>query len=74
MLVPARIDDALTRLKSLFLELPRLAFSAEQASSRTRIDEETCLMLLLALWDRRFLEQAPNGAFSLRVDETLPEV
>lgn len=39
-----------------------------------RIDEETCLMLLLALADTGFLERAPNGAFFLRVDDCLPEL
>lgn len=51
MLCPTRIDDALKRLKSLFLEVPGLSFSAEQACRMTRIDQETCLMLLLALLD-----------------------
>jgi hypothetical protein len=74
MLCPTRIDDALKRLKSLFLEVPKLSFSAEQACRMTRIDQETCLMLLLALLDTRFLERAPSGAFFLRVDECLPEV
>ena len=74
MLGPTRVDDALTHLKSLFLEVPRLSFSAEQACRVIRIDEETCLMLLLALLDTRFLERAPNGAFFLRVDECPPEL
>jgi hypothetical protein len=74
MLGPARIDDALKCLKSLFLEVPRASFSAEHVCRITRIDHETCLMLLLALLDTRFLERGPNGAFSLRVDECLPEV
>ena len=74
MLGPTRINDALTHLKSLFLEGPRLSFSAEQACRMSGIDEETGLMLLLALLDARFLERAPNGAFVLRVDERLPEL
>ena len=74
MLGPTRIEDALTHLKSLFLEVPRLSFSADQACRMIRIDEETCLMLLLALLDTRFLERAPNGAFFLRVDGCLPEL
>jgi hypothetical protein len=74
MLGPTRIDDALAHLKSLFLEVPRLSCSAEQASRMIRIDEETCLMLLLALLDTRFLERAADGAFFLRVDACLPEL
>jgi hypothetical protein len=74
MLGRTPIEDALTHLKSLFLEVPRLSFSAEQACRMIRTDEETCLMLLLALLDTRFLERAPNGAFFLRVDECLPEL
>ena len=74
MLGNTRIDDALNRLKSLFLEVPRLSLSAEQAGRMTRIDEATCQMLLLALLDTRFLDRAPNGTFILRVDERLPEV
>ena len=74
MLGPTRIDGALQHLKSLFLEVPRLSFSAEQAGRMIRIDEETCLMLLLALADTGFLDRAPNGAFFLRVDECLPEL
>jgi hypothetical protein len=74
MLGSRRVDDALQHLKSLFLEVPGLSFSAEQACRMIRIDEETGLMLLLALVDTRFLERAPNGAFLLRVDECLPEL
>ena len=74
MVEPTRIEDALTHLKDLFLEAPRLSFSTEQASRLTGIDEETCLLLLLALLDRRFLERARHGAFVLRVDERVPEV
>jgi hypothetical protein len=51
-----------------------MSFSAEHACRITRIDQETCLMLLLALLDSRFLERAPDGAFLLRVDENPPEV
>ena len=74
MLGPTRIEDALKHLKSLFLEVPLLSVSAEQACRMIRIDEDTCLMLLLALLDTRFLERAPNGAFFRRVDERLPEL
>jgi hypothetical protein len=65
-----RIDSALARLKGLFLEMPATTLSIEQARSLTRLDEITCLALLLALEQGGFLRRSGAGQFLLRVDST----
>ena len=50
-----RVDEALTRLKGLFLEMPETVLTVEGACDLTRLDAGTCLTLLLALEQARFL-------------------
>ena len=70
MLTSTRIDDALFRLKGLFLEAPRTALSIHEASAVAKLDETTCRLLLLALVEVRFLRRSPAGGFTLRGDDS----
>jgi hypothetical protein len=49
MVTAARVDEALSRLKGLFLEVHSAELSVEHARELTGLDEGTCLALLLAL-------------------------
>jgi DNA-binding IclR family transcriptional regulator len=71
MLTSTRIDDALSRLKGLFLEVPGTELSVEQACEVARLDEETCHLLLLALVEARFLSRSRAGDFLLRTGQCL---
>jgi hypothetical protein len=68
MVASTRVDDALSRLKGRFLEVPATALSIEQARLLTGLDEATCLALLLALEQGRFLRRSGAGQFLLRAD------
>jgi hypothetical protein len=65
-----RVDDALARLKGLFLEMPHTALSIDQARRPTGLDAPTCLALLIALEQGRFLRRSEAGQFLLRSDST----
>jgi hypothetical protein len=67
-LASASVDGALSRLKGRYLELPSTALSIEQARRLTGLDEPTCLALLLALEEGRFLRRSAAGQFLLRAD------
>jgi DNA-binding IclR family transcriptional regulator len=66
MVTSERVDEALSRLKGLFLEVPDTVLSVKRASELTKLDEPTCLALLLALKQARFLSRSRVGDFSLR--------
>jgi hypothetical protein len=61
-----RIDSAAARLKGLFLEMPATTLSVEQARRLTRLDQITCLALLIALAQSGFLGRNGTGRFLLR--------
>jgi hypothetical protein len=63
-----RIDDALSTLKGVFLEVPSVVLSVNHASRLTGLDEQTCLALLLALEQAKFLWRSRSGRFLLRAD------
>jgi DNA-binding IclR family transcriptional regulator len=65
MVASARVDEALARLKGLFLEMPGTVLSVEGARDLTGLDAATCLSLLLALEQARFLCRTPAGHFLL---------
>jgi DNA-binding IclR family transcriptional regulator len=65
MVTSARVDEALARLKGLFLEVPTTMLSVEGACDLTELDAATCLSLLLALEQARFLCRTPAGQFLL---------
>jgi DNA-binding IclR family transcriptional regulator len=60
----------LSRLKGRFLEIPGATLSVEQACRLTGLDDGTCLALLLALEQARFLRRSDAGQFLLRADCT----
>ena len=68
MIAPVRIDNALCTLKGVFLEGPRLELNIQQACELTGLDSQTCLVLLQALEQARFLWQPDSGRFVLRPD------
>jgi hypothetical protein len=73
MIAPTRIDDAVCTLKGIFLEVPRLELTVEQACALTGLDRPTCRVLLKALEQARFLWQPDHGRFVLRPDWTTIE-
>jgi hypothetical protein len=68
MIASVKIDDALCTLEGVFLEVPRLELNIDQASELTGLDHPTCLVLLQALEQARFLWQPEAGRFVLRPD------
>jgi hypothetical protein len=68
MIAPVRIDNALGMLKGIFLEVPCLELTIEQACALTELDSRTCAVLLHALEQARFLWQPESGRFVLRPD------
>jgi hypothetical protein len=68
LVTSTRVDKALSRLKGLFIEVPSTALSVDQARRLTRLDETTCLALLLALEQAHFLRRSRAGQFLLRSD------
>ena len=63
-----RIDEALSTLKGVFLDVPSVVLSVNHASRLTGLDEQTCLALLLALEQAKFLWRSHTGRFRLRAD------
>jgi hypothetical protein len=73
MIAPVRIDNALGVLRGIFLEVPRLELTIEQACVLTELDIQTCAVLLQALEQAKFLWQPETGRFVLRPDWTTTE-
>jgi hypothetical protein len=73
MMASMKIDAALARLKGVFLEIPGGMLDLRHACQLTGLDGETCLALLLALEQARFLRRSRCGDFSLRADWVGPE-
>ena len=67
MVASAKVDEALARLKGLFLEVPSTVLSVKGACDLTELDASTCLSLLLALEQARFLCRNRAGHFLLSV-------
>ena len=65
MISTQRIDDALFRLKGLFLSTPGVTFTVDQACEHTRVDRFTCLALFSALERSRFLRRSVIDTFAL---------
>jgi hypothetical protein len=66
MLTSPRIDNALLRLRGMFLENPDKPLSFDDVYLRSEIDEITCEALLLALEASRFLDRASPGHYRVR--------
>jgi hypothetical protein len=65
VMTSVRVDEALSRLKGLFLEVPTTALNIEQACRLTGLDDTTCLALMLALEQGHFLRRSRAGHFQL---------
>ena len=73
MIASVRIDVALGVLRGIFLEVPRLELTIEQACALTELDSRTCTVLLQVLEQAKFLWQPESGRFVLRPDWTTTE-
>ena len=58
------IDDALTRVKGEYLEMPGLRLTPRQAQRLWGFEPEVCQALLGALVDAKFLQRTRDGAFT----------
>jgi hypothetical protein len=74
MVTYGRVDEALSRLKGRFLEVPTTCLSVQHASRLTGLDDATCLALLLALERGKFLRRTRAGDFLLYATATRDEL
>ena len=58
------VDQAVKRLKSMFVEDPGTRLSLPEASRLSGLDEMTCDVILKTLEDARFLRRRPDGLFT----------
>jgi hypothetical protein len=70
MVGTARVEAAVQQLKSVFLEIPGTQLTLVQAIRLTGLEPDTCLVVLGALEDARFLRQRSNGSFVQRSAES----
>lgn len=64
-----RVEEALQRLKGVFLELPGTQLTIVEASRLTGVDQDLCRVILGALEDARFVRCGQNGVFVHRGSE-----
>jgi hypothetical protein len=67
-----RVEEAVQKLKGVFLEIPGTQLSLIDASRLSGLERNTCRMILEALEDVRFLRRAPNGLFVRRDTQSPP--
>lgn len=67
----ARVEEALRRIKSEFVEMPGLRLTATQAQRLWGLESEFCDAILGALVDARFLLKTGDGTF-VRADHGSP--
>ena len=67
-----RVEEAVQKLKGVFLEIPSTQLSLVDASRLSGLERNTCRMILEALEDVRFLRRAPNGLFVRREGQSSP--
>jgi hypothetical protein len=67
----ARVEEALRRVKSEFVEMPGLRLTSAQAQRLWGLDAEFCEAILGALVDAKFLLRTGDGVF-VRVDPGAP--
>jgi len=65
-----RVEEAVQKLKGVFLEMPGTQLSLIDASRLSGLERNTCRMILEALEDVRFLRRAPNGLFVRRESQS----
>lgn len=57
------IQEVVRRIRGEFLEMPGLRLTSDQARRLWRLDETSCVAILGALVDARFLSKTRDGAF-----------
>lgn len=67
----ARVEEALLRIKSEFVEMPGLRLTSPQAQRLWGLDAEFCESILSALVDAKFLLRTSDGVF-VRIDPGAP--
>jgi hypothetical protein len=66
MQATTRIVVALERFKGLFLEIPNMKLSLQEATQISGLEPSVCRQLLAALVDVRFLSLGPDGVYRRR--------
>ncbi len=61
--VETPLRELLQRIRGEYLEMPGLRLTAEQATRLWSLDFDTCLSLLEALVDSRFLARTDDGQY-----------
>jgi hypothetical protein len=69
-MIAIRVDDAVQRLKGVFLEIPGTELTPSDASRLTGLESEVCRVILDALEDARFVRRRQNGVFVQRSPES----
>jgi hypothetical protein len=64
-------EEALRRVQGEFMEMPGLRLTEPQARRLWGLDEASCVLLLNALVDAKFLFRTHNGSF-MRVETATP--
>jgi len=64
-------DEVLRRVQGEFMEMPGLRLTEAQARRLWGLDEASCVALLGALVDEKFLFRTNSGAF-MRVEHAVP--
>lgn len=67
----ARVEEALRRIKSEFVEMPGLRLTGPQAQRLWGLEPDFCDAILGALVDARFLLRTGDGTY-VRIDPSAP--
>jgi hypothetical protein len=71
--VPNRFQDQLVRrIQGEYLEMPGLRLTREQAQRLWALDDETCVTILNALVEHRFLVRGSDGRYRRITDGNEP--
>ena len=70
-MAPKPVDEVLRRVQGEFMEMPGLRLTEAQACRLWGLDEASCVALLSALVDAKFLVRTTSGAF-MRVEHAVP--
>ena len=60
---PMRIDEAVQRLRGVFLEIPGTQLSLTEAAVMSGLDRSVCESVLQALEDAKVLRRGRNGRY-----------
>jgi DNA-binding IclR family transcriptional regulator len=65
----ARIERALHRVRSVFLEIPGVQLSLGEIARLTELETHLCKVLLSALEDLGFLQRREHGLYELQLPD-----